>query len=61
MFLCSFLNHSLCSLSVKKNEIFVVSHLGILHRVEWDGNIKDNFSLSIFSIPFILDLETPLG
>ncbi|XP_028401796.1 RAB6A-GEF complex partner protein 1-like [Dendronephthya gigantea] len=48
------------SLSIKRNEIFVASRLGILHRVYWNGTVDKELSLPVSSIPFSLDLETPI-
>ena len=49
------------SLAIKRNEIFVASRLGVLHRVQWNGTVDTDLSLPISSIPFSLDLETPIG
>jgi hypothetical protein len=57
----NFLPFFLQSLSIKRNEIFVASRLGVIHRVQWNGTVDKDLSLPVSSIPFSLDLETPIG
>lgn len=51
----------LFSFSIKRNEIFVASRLGVLHRLQWNGMFDGDLALPVSSIPFSLDLETPIG
>lgn len=39
----------------------MASRLGVLHRVQWSGTVVKDLSLPVSSIPFSLDLETPIG
>ncbi|KAJ8040207.1 RAB6A-GEF complex partner protein 1 [Holothuria leucospilota] len=40
-----------------KDDMLVASPSGMLHRVTWNGNRKEQLDISIRSVPFSLDLE----
>ncbi|KXJ14756.1 Guanine nucleotide exchange factor subunit R06F6.8 [Exaiptasia diaphana] len=43
--------------AARRDELFVCSGKGFLHRITWDGYLEENLSMPIHSLPFTNDLE----
>jgi len=49
------------SFAARRDELFVCSGKGFLHRITWDGCLEDKLSMPIHTIPFTNDLENVRG